>query len=84
MNIDDKVEIKECHKQPDLIGKIAKVKVMVSQEDSNWPIGVELDDFVEIPVPGGFFKTKGPFFFKEEELAPANPNQGVPEAFLEE
>ena len=83
MNIGDKVEIKECHKQPELVGKIAKVVAMVDPEESKYPVAVKIDEPIEIDIPGGVFKTSGPFMFREDELEPADPNKGVPEAFQE-
>ncbi len=84
MNIGDKVEIKECHKMPQLIGKIAKVVAMVDPEMSKYPIMVEPDEPVEVETPMGTLKTKGPFGFREDELEPADPAKGIPKAFTEE
>lgn len=81
MNIGDKVEIKECHKMPVLVGKIAKVVALVDPQASNYPVAVLTDEPIEIEVPGGVFKTSGPFMFREDELELADPTKGIPEAF---
>ena len=84
MEIGNVVEIKECHKLPELVGKTAKVVAMVDPEKSKYPIMVELEEEIETEVPGGTFKTKGPFGFREDELAPADPTKGIPDAFIEQ
>lgn len=83
MNIGDVVEIKECHKIPELVGRTAKVVAMVDPEMSKYPIMVELAEPIEQEVPMGTLKTKGPFGFREDELAPADPKKEVPKAFQE-
>lgn len=84
MNIGDKVKILECHKMPDLVGKIAKVVAMVDPEQSKYPIGVELDEPIDMEVQMGTLKTGGPFGFREDELELVSPDQDIPEAFLKE
>ena len=83
MNIGDKVKILECHKMPDLVGKIAKVVAMVDPEADKYPIKVILEESeaIEVPHPLGKLIMTGPFEFREDELEPADPNKGVPEAF---
>ena len=83
MKIGDVVEIKECHKIPELVGKTAKVVAMVDPEMSKYPIMVELEEPIEQELPMGTLKTKGPFGFREDELGTPDPNKGIPEAFQE-
>ena len=81
MNIGDKVKIVECHKMPDLVGKIAKVVSVTEADKAEYPILVELEEPIELPHPLGKLMATGPFMFREDELEPADPNKGVPEAF---
>ena len=85
MKIGDMVIIKECHKTPELVGKEAKVVVIVDPELAPYPIQVMLTgDAIPFETPMGTGETKGPFGFRENELEPATPDHGIPDAFKEE
>lgn len=83
MNVGDKVKIKECHKMPDLVGKLAKVVAVVDPEVDKYPIKVQLDEGIDFPHPLGKIVATGPFEFREDELEPADPNKDIPQAFQE-
>ncbi|KKN35033.1 hypothetical protein LCGC14_0787820 [marine sediment metagenome] len=84
MQIGDIVEIIKCNKIPELVGKTAKVIAMVDPEKAHYPVMVELEEPIEQEVPMGTLKTKGPYGFRENELTPADPSKGIPEAFKED
>lgn len=84
MEIGDVVEIKECHKIPDLVGKKAKIVAKVDPEKSDYPLLVELLEPIEQEVQVGTLLVKGPFGFREDELELAEPDKGIPDAFLKE
>ena len=66
MNIGDIVMIRECHKQPELIGLEAKVVALVDPTLAKYPVQVQLN---EVP---------GVFGFREDEL---EPKADIPDAF---
>lgn len=82
MEIGDKVIIKECHSIPALVGKEAKIIAKADTEISPYPIFVELIEAIEQELPIGTLMVKGPFGFREDELEAADPNKGIPDAFL--
>jgi hypothetical protein len=82
MKIGDMVTIKDCHKIPELVGKQAKVIVMVDPEYAHYPIQVMLIQPIIIETKMGDAETPGPFAFREDELESYNPNSGIPDAFL--
>lgn len=60
MQVGDIVNIKECHKIPELVGKEAKVVAVVDPELAKYPVSVMLTDGMP-----------GIMGFREEELEPA-------------
>jgi len=58
--------IRECHKQPELIGLEAKVVALVDPTLAKYPVQVQLN---EVP---------GVFGFREDEL---EPKADIPDAF---
>jgi len=85
MNLGDKVIIKECHSMPALVGKEAKVVVLVDPELAKYPIHVLLSgDPIKIGTSFGARLSKGPFTFREDELEPVDPNHGIPEIFTKQ
>ena len=84
MQIGDIVEITKCNKIPELVGKTAKVIALMDPDQAHYPVMVELEEPIEQEVPMGTLKTKGPFGFRENELKPADPSKGIPDAFKQE
>ena len=85
MNLGDKVVIKECHSIPALVGKEAKVVVLIDPELAKYPIHVLLSgDPIKTETPFGSGWSQGPFPFREDELEPLNPDYGIPEIFTKE
>ncbi len=85
MNLGDKVVIKECHSIPALVGKEAKVVVLVDPELAKYPIRVLLTgDPIETETPLGSGWSKGPFHFREDELETLDPDHGIPDIFTKE
>jgi len=68
MQIGDIATVKECHKQPELVGKEVKVIAMVDPALARWPISV-----VMVDAPG-----QGVYGFREDEL---EPKADIPDAF---
>jgi hypothetical protein len=82
MNLGDKVIIKECHSVPELVGKEAKVVVLIDPELTKYPLQVLLiNDPVEVQTSLGKASSQGPFPFREDELEPFDPNHGIPDVF---
>lgn len=85
MNLGDKVIIKECHSLPALVGKEAKVVVLVDLQLTKYPIQVLLSgDPVETKTSLGCGWSKGPFQFREDELELLDPDHGIPDVFTKE
>ncbi len=85
MNLGDKVVIKECHSIPILVGKEAKVVVLVDPELTKYPIHVLLSgDPVKMETPSGPGWSQGPVRFREDELESLDPNHGIPDIFTQE
>ncbi len=85
MNLGDKVIIKECHSIPALVGKEAKVVVLIDPQLTKYPIQVLLSgDPVETKTSLGSGWSQGPFQFREDELEPLDPDHGIPDVFTKE
>ena len=65
-----KVIIKECHAQPAVVGRAAKVTGWVNAETFGYPLMVYLDEVIYIPVPGAGIGIpfRGPHFCRPDEL----------------
>jgi hypothetical protein len=85
MNLGDKVIIKECHSIPALIGKEAKIVVLVDPELTKYPVQVLLtEEAIKMETMFGSGLSKGPFRFREDELEHLDPDHGIPDIFTKQ
>jgi hypothetical protein len=84
----DKVIIKEYHKQLELVGKKAKIIIMVDPEMNKYPVQVLLEEAIMVkmdtPMGKGEMPFFGPFAFRENELelAPEDKPATIPDDIL--